>query len=303
MSKKIHDLNISFSIIMANYNNGAFIEVAIKSLLSQTYRNWELIIVDDGSTDNSVQIIQSFLNDNRIKLFINKTNYGVGFSKKKGCSYASNDILGILDADDKLEKKALEIIAKEYKENPEYGFIYTNMWNCDSELKNCKQNRKIGSIPNKSSIFNPIIFHFRTFRKVDYIKTSGYDPNLKSAVDKDIIYKLEEVTNFKFINKPLYYYRHHEKGISQYKNEFQARVYHYIAKCKTYKRRLNTNLPNYTLKELYKEYFAITLFKLRKTMKYLLKSIYGFTFLRIILKLLHHSQIHKKIEKILNKLK
>lgn len=288
---------------MANYNNGEFIEVAIKSVLSQTYRNWELIIIDDASTDNSVQNIQSFLHDTRIKLFINKTNRGVGYSKKKGCRYASNDILGILDADDKLDKNALEILAKQYKEHPEYGFIYTNMWICDSELKNCKHNRNLRPITDKSSIFNPIIFHFRTFRKNDYLKTSGYDPYLKAGVDKDIIYKLEEVTNFKFINKPLYYYRQHEKGISQYKNEYQARLYHYIARCKAYQRRLNKNIANYTKKQLYKEYFTLTLSKLRKTIKYLLKMFNCSVLLRKILKLLPHSMIRKKIEDLINKLK
>ena len=263
---------ISFSILMANYNNSKYIQEAIESVLNQTYSNWELVIVDDCSTDNSIEKIKLYLIDKRIKLIALKRQFGVGFAKKTACENATNQILGILDADDKLYNEALEILAKVYQENPDIGFVYTNMWNCNSNLKNCKINKLVRFIPDKKSIFYPFIFHFRTFRKEAYKKTKGYDPNLRSAVDKDIIYKLEEVTKFKFINIPLYYYRHHETGVSQGKREFQARINHYIAKCKVYRRRLNTNLPNYTLKNLYIEYFKITLKILIKFIKTLFRT-------------------------------
>ena len=296
--------NLSFSILMANYNNAKYIEEAINSVILQTYPFWELIIVDDCSTDDSIQIIDSFLDDERIKLIKLNNHYEVGTAKNIAAANASKNVLGVLDSDDKLDEKALEIIADAYKKYPDCGVIYSTMWNCNSDLKDCKVDKKIGPIiPEKSFIFNPKISHFKTFLREVYLKTSGYDNKLKAGVDKDILLKLEEITKFKFIDLPLYYYRHHKSGISQDKNKFQARVYYYIAKCKAYQRRLNTNLPNYTLKELYKEYFTITLFKLRRTIKYLLKSYYGLTFLRVILKLLPHSQIHKTIENLLNRLK
>lgn len=289
---------------MANYNNAEYIEEAIKSVMSQNYHFWELIIVDDCSTDNSVQIINSFLEDKKIKLISHKDNIGYGGALKTAADNASCEILGILDADDRLHEKALDVMAKAYNENPECGFIYSTMWNCDSNLENCVENTMIGpTIPEKTNIFHIKVSHFKTFRKDAYNKTSRFDPMQKKAVDKDIIFKLEEIVKFKFIDIPLYYYRQHEGGISQDKSEFQARVYHYIARCKAYQRRLNKNIPNYTKKELYKEYFTITLFKLRRRIKYLLKSYYGLTLLRVILKLLPHSQIHKTIENLLNRLK
>ncbi len=100
------------------------------------------------------------------------------------------------------------------------------------------------------------------------MKTSGFDPTQKRAMDHDTIYKLEEVTQFKFIDKALYYYRHHENGISQGKGSFQARIYHYIAKCKAYKRRLNSDIPNVILKDLYLEYYKITFHNMIKFLKY-----------------------------------
>ncbi|MFW9938216.1 MAG: hypothetical protein ACFFD5_11245, partial [Candidatus Thorarchaeota archaeon] len=115
--------------------------------------------------------------------------------------------------------------------------------------------------PEKSNIFNIKISHFKTFLRDAYLKTLGFNPNQKKAVDKDIIFKLEEVTKFKFINKPLYYYRWHGKGISQAKTAYQAELYHYLAKLKAYKRRLNTDIPNFTKKQIYFEYYRIVFFK------------------------------------------
>lgn len=263
---------ISFSIIMANFNNSKYINEAIESVIAQTYPNWELIIVDDCSMDNSLDIIQPYLKDKRIKLIKLKKNRGVGFSKNIGCTNASNDIIGILDADDKLHENALEIVAKAYKGNPKLGFIYSTMWDCDSELKKCKLNQMIGPIsPEKSNILNIKVSHFKTFRRDIYFKTKGYDPTLQSAVDKDIIYKIEEITKFAFIDTPLYYYRHHKSGISQDKNQFKARINHYISKYKTYQRRQYSNLPNITLRELYIEYYKIAFHKIVLTFRFLSK--------------------------------
>ena len=258
---------------MANYNNDKYIQEAIQSVISQTYSDWELIIVDDCSTDTSLEKIKPFLVDERIKLVKLNKNQGVGYAKREGCKNARNDILGILDADDKLASNALETIARYYTENPKIGFIYTNMYSCDSKLENCFISKKNREITEKGSIYKPIILHFRTFKRSDYFRTLGYDPQLKSAVDKDIIYKLEEVASFKFVNEPLYYYRHHSKGISQNHNKFEARINHYKAKCKTYRRRIGTGIPNFRLDQLYREYYKITFFYEVKLFRVLLKRI------------------------------
>jgi len=270
MEKIGYSNKILFSILMTNFNNEKYIETAIKSVISQTYPDWELIIVDDQSTDNSIEKITPYLNDKRIRLIQHKKNLGYSAALKTAIDNSIYDIIGILDSDDKLHEKALEIMAKAYKENPECGFIYSTMWICDSYLKNCILNRDIQeTIPNKPSSLMNIISHFKTFTKKAYKKTTGFDPNQKKAVDKDIIYKLEEVTGFKFINRPLYYYRRHESGISQDKNQFNAKIYHYISKCKTFQRRLKINLPNFTLRELYIEYYKITFHKIVLTYRFL----------------------------------
>jgi glycosyltransferase involved in cell wall biosynthesis len=263
MTNGLESEHLFFSLLMANYNNATYIEEAIKSVINQTYSNWELLIVDDCSTDTSEIIIEKFLSDERIKLIRHKTNKGYGASLKTAADHSSNDIITILDADDKLHHKALEIIAQAYRENPDHDFIYSTMWECDSQLQNCIRNTWIGPInPKKSNIFNIKISHLKSFRKEAYLKTSGFDPKQKKAVDKDIIFKLEEVANFKFVNIPLYYYRWHGQGISQSKSSFSPEFYHYLAKLKAYRRRLNTHIPNFTKKQIYFEYYRITFFKI-----------------------------------------
>ncbi|MEJ2294674.1 MAG: glycosyltransferase, partial [Candidatus Lokiarchaeota archaeon] len=249
----------TFSILMTNFNNGQYIETAIKSVVSQTYSLWELVIVDDNSTDNSIEKIRPFLEYKRIRLIMHDTTNGYAASLKTAIENSKNEIIGILDSDDKLHEEALEIIAKAYNDNPDCGFIYSTMWDCDANLENCTINEDIGVInPPKTSIFQNRVSHFKTFTIKAYQETSGFVPEQMKAVDKDIIYKLEEVTKFKFVNIPLYYYRHHSGGISQVKNIKTAYVYSYIAKVKAYRRRLNKDIPNIGIDYLYFQYYLIT---------------------------------------------
>lgn len=263
MNNNLNSEKITFSILMANYNNGRFIKEAINSVILQTYPYWELIIVEDCSNDNSNKVIESFLKERRIKVIKHKKNLGYAGSLKTAADNAVYDVLCILDADDKLHEEALEKIAMVYKKNPDCGFIYSTHWKCNSELRNCRINKSIGPIvPEKTCIFDPKVSHFKTFKKEAYKKTNGFDPAQKKSVDKDIIFKLEEVTKFKFIKIPLYYHRLHENGISQGKNRYKAMLYHYRANCKTYQRRLKKiNLPNFSLGDLYLEYLKLTFYK------------------------------------------
>jgi len=245
---------ISFSILMASYNSGKYIETAITSVICQTFNRWELIIIDDNSSDNSINLINNYLPDPRIKLLKHKINIGYGGTLKTAIEISQNEIIVILDADDKLHNEALKILANEYRKNSKYGFIYSSMWKCDSELKNCKLETHN---PGESFIKNSNISHLKSFKRTAYFQTSGFDINQKRSVDKDIILKLEEVTDFKYLNKPLYYYRQHDAGISQGNNSYFAKWYFFRAKYKTYLRRKNLEIPNYTKLKLLIEYLLL----------------------------------------------
>ncbi len=112
------------SIITPSYNTGNFVASTIQSVLDQTYQNWEMLIIDDFSTDNSVEIIKSF-NDSRIKLFVNNSNKGAAISRNYALKQAKGKWIAFLDSDDIWEPDKLEKQIKFMKRN-NYNFSYTN---------------------------------------------------------------------------------------------------------------------------------------------------------------------------------
>ena len=118
-------MNDLVSIIMPSYNTAKFISETIESVLAQTYTDWELIIVDDCSTDNTDEVVESFLPDNRIKYIKNEKNSGAAFSRNRALCEAKGKWIAFLDSDDvwlpeKLEKQIA------FMEKNDYHFSYTN---------------------------------------------------------------------------------------------------------------------------------------------------------------------------------
>lgn len=113
------------SIIMPSYNTAQFIAESINSVLSQTHENWELIIVDDCSTDNTDDVVKPFLEDNRIKYIKNEINSGAAVSRNKALLEAKGDYVAFLDSDDLWEDNKLEHQLSFMKQN-NYDFSYTN---------------------------------------------------------------------------------------------------------------------------------------------------------------------------------
>lgn len=105
----ITDDLVYFSIIIPTYNRAWCIERAMKSVLAQDFRDWEMIIVDDGSTDNTKDIVEEYLSDSRIRYFY-KENGGVGSARNLGMEQASGRYLMFLDSDDEFVANALNII-------------------------------------------------------------------------------------------------------------------------------------------------------------------------------------------------
>jgi len=207
-----------FSILIAYYNNGKYFKDCYNSLINLKYSNWEAIIVDDGSTDNSIETIKEIIkDDDRFLLYENPVNRGCGFTKRKCMEYASGEICAFLDPDDALYPTALERSLEVYSQNDHIVATYSKMMICDENLmpQNVFGNTK--QIYNDEYFFNcPIQFaHFFTFKKETYLKTSGINPDLKSAVDQDLYLKILEAGNVKFVKEVLYKYRLHSNGVSQ----------------------------------------------------------------------------------------
>src|SRR5262245_11504432 len=108
------------SIVMANYNYGRYLREAIDSVRAQTYSDWELVLVDDGSTDDSRQIIQSYLSDERIR-FLPVKHLGQSAAKNVGIMLCRGEFIAFLDADDVWATTKLEKQLHLFESNPALG--------------------------------------------------------------------------------------------------------------------------------------------------------------------------------------
>ena len=123
------------SVIIPNYNCEKFIGETINSVLAQTYQNWELLIVDDCSTDHSVEVINGYCEqDERIKLLVNESNSGAAASRNKAMREATGEWIAFLDSDDLWLPEKLEKQLAFMSEN-QYSFSYTAYEHVDEETK------------------------------------------------------------------------------------------------------------------------------------------------------------------------
>lgn len=214
---------MKFSILIAHYNNWSYFQDCYRSIKNQTYRNFEIVIVDDFSTDDSYSRLEELSKtDPRIKLYQNSENSGVGYTKKRCVELASGDICGFVDPDDAITENALQESIDVFINEKDTIAIYSKLYICDDNLKVQRIFSNSKKIANHKSLFLNLHFevaHFFSFRKEIYNETSGIDPNLTSSVDQDLYLKLYEKGKFHFIKKPLYLYRIHGKGVSQEKSK------------------------------------------------------------------------------------
>ncbi|WP_278036317.1 glycosyltransferase family 2 protein [Flavobacterium nitratireducens] len=233
------------SILVANYNNGHFFKDCYHSILEQTYTNWEVIIVDDGSTDDSVFMIKKLIEgDSRFKLFLNEENEGCGFTKNKCVSLAEGIICGFLDPDDALSPVAIEKMIQLHQENTNISIVTSKYKLVDFNLNQIEEGKHGAAIPIGKSYLTygaGAMTAFATFKKEKYNLTIGIDKKMKRAVDQDLYFKMEEVGVVVFLNEVLYQYRKHNNSISANENEYKAKYWHFYAMLNTYKRRKKSN--------------------------------------------------------------
>ncbi len=132
------------TIIIPAYNASAYLTDSVSSVIKQTFTSWELIIVNDGSTDNTKEIVGTFLTDSRIKL-IDQQNKGVSAARNAGITDATGKYMGFLDADDYLLPNALQRKYEVLSNNPMIDFVYSDVINCDSKLNEVKVQKGIDS--------------------------------------------------------------------------------------------------------------------------------------------------------------
>ena len=219
-----------FSVLIAQYNNGKYLLEAIDSVRAQTYTNWEIIIVDDASTDNSKEIYSILTNDPQIKIYFNEENKGCGYTKHRCAELAKGELCGFLDPEDTIEQETLEVMCDEHLKYPEASIVSSRlrMFNEKWEL--------LWESPISNNMTDNYLFtgegrpvNFVSYKTDLYKKSAKINCSFKRAVDQYLYYILEEVGEKKAVNKFLYNYRINSNGISTGENEYKAFYWHIIA--------------------------------------------------------------------------
>ena len=212
-------MNDLVSIIIPVYNAEKFIDETISSVIEQTYTNWELLLVNDCSTDNSEKIIQKYLKDDRIKLINNKTNSRTAISRNNGIKAAKGKYICFLDADDKWDSKKLEKQINFIKQK-KCEFSFTGYEFAD---KDCIPNGKKVHVPEKISykqaLKNTTIWTSTVmFDMTKLSKEDIYMPIVDRGQDTACWWKVLKKVDYAYgLNEILSFYRRTNNSLSSNK--------------------------------------------------------------------------------------
>lgn len=202
------------SVIIPSYNYGRFLREAIQSVLDQTLRPHEVIVVDDGSTDESLEILRSFGDSIN---FIEQSNQGVAAARNKGAEMAAGEFVAFLDADDYWHREKLEKQIEKFRGDAELGFVHCGITNVD-EKGTALEDYVVGDegwLANALLTFQPVVIaNTIVVRRSLLTKIGGYDTNrdLHPSEDWDLCYRLARECKVGFVREPLLFYRQHGQG-------------------------------------------------------------------------------------------
>lgn len=192
------------------YNAETYLEDAIKSVLAQSFKDFELILIDDGSTDNSLAIVKSF-NDPRIRIYADGTNKRLPYRLNQIIQLAKYDYIARMDADDLMDVNRLKIQIEHLKKHPEIDLVTTGMYSIgkNNEIlgKRIPEDYQMSTEEILNGVTNLLhasmlarkIWCLRNLYRVDNALAEDYELWLSAAIKNDL--------NYHVIQDPLYYYR------------------------------------------------------------------------------------------------
>ena len=175
------------SIILSTYNNEQTISYSIKSILNQSYEDFELIIVNDCSKDNTKKVINSF-KDRRIVYLENNSNIGRSQSRNKAIKHAKGDFIAVMDGDDISVPERLEIQLKYLINNPNIDLVASNtIFFTDNKVTGVSDVQT--NTPKDINFFlRPIgLPHVTWMVRKNFFVNYKYNPNISMAIDQDLL--------------------------------------------------------------------------------------------------------------------
>jgi len=203
-------LNPKVTVTMPAYNASKYINEAIKSVLTQDYNSFELLILDDGSTDNTWDIIRQYRKDPRVRIYRNKKNSGGGAARNKTIRLARGKYISFCDADDLMLPGNLKTLSKFLDNHQEIGMVYPRALVIKTDINNKMLGSPYlrGQNPDKDwdLLKNTIGQGGAMVRKCIIIKAGGYDEtSYYSPVDYGLWLRLAEIASIKYIDSNVYH--------------------------------------------------------------------------------------------------
>lgn len=208
------EINAIISVIIPTYNREYLVSQAIQSVLTQTYRDFELIVVDDASDDNTEAVVNNF-NDSRIRYIKHEKNAGVSAARNTGIIAARGEYIAFLDSDDKWLPEKLEKQLRLFKQSPpEVGVIYTwwRVINNRTQVESIRSPKYRGFLL-QNLLYNNLVGTPSTViaKREAFDKGVTFDINLRCCEDWDVWLQLAQHYDFDFVSEPLVEYRDHNE--------------------------------------------------------------------------------------------
>lgn len=222
-----HNINqensILVSIAIPFYNAEKYLSQAINSVINQTYTNWILFLVDDGSKDSSLNIAKDFeKKDERIKVFSDGQNKNLGFRLNEIPSLVNTKYLARMDADDIMHPNRIEKQVEVLESHPEIDVLGTNAYSID------ENNKVIGirmAYENEEVVNVQHFIHPTIIAKTDWFRQNPYDVDAVRLEDAELWYRTHKDNVFRVLTSPLLFYRefsgeYYKKYLKGYKTVF-----------------------------------------------------------------------------------
>ena len=241
--------NLPISVVMPVYNCEKYIAYSIESILSQSFKAFELIIVDDGSSDNSMSIIQSY-KDKRIRIITNPNNIGLTKSLNKAINCSKGEYIARMDADDISLVDRLEKQSDFMEDNPKVAVLGGGYQEIDSDgrLINYVFKPPVDKetiehqLLFKKPFANPIVHSTAIIRRTALEDVGRYRVPFQAAQDYDLWLRISEKFEIQNMDEILIYYRYHPDSIFN-KSVFESTIFPLVARASAQMRRRGLKDP------------------------------------------------------------
>jgi glycosyltransferase involved in cell wall biosynthesis len=206
----MNGLSDKISIIMPTYNGEKYLRKAIDTSLSQTYKNIELVIVNDGSKDQTAEIIKSY-SDERIKYIKHEVNSGLPKALNTGFNNASGEYLTWTSDDNFYAPEAIEVLSNFLVDHPEIDFVYSNYYLIDENdvVSGIKEVEPTDILKYRNCIGPCFMYKKRVFETV-----GDFNPDVFLAEDYEYWLRVYKRFKMQSIPQALYYYRYHSNSLT-----------------------------------------------------------------------------------------